>query len=259
MANPAAGMLRHARGAFLLSIVLFAVIVYHHSIIQSGYSERMSAARSEEQPHWQAAARWEWVLAPAEGGATAACEALSARVCGSPAMDGYAHVNASCLRSSPAARWWRNAAASGRLAEKAFLEAHVEQRADYDGVAVKWGLGHKAASAQACAQACLDHVPAPALTDSAQGVQDLPCNAFSWCGDASGCFEPDIHRHEYRDCWLKFAEAPLEPEVNMRGELPPDFRARHPRAPVTVQWASGVLLPAPLQPGNGTWSPRYSW
>lgn len=44
-------------------------------------------------------------------------------------------------------------------------------------------------------------------------VQDLPCNAFSWCGDTAGCFEPDIHRHEYRDCWLKFTEAPLVPEV----------------------------------------------
>ena len=49
--------------------------------------------------------------------------------------------------------------------------------------------------------------------DSAVTVQDLPCNAFSWCGDTGGCFEPDIHRHEYRDCWLKFTEAPLAPEV----------------------------------------------
>ena len=70
----------------------------------------------------------------------------------------YKRVNASCLRASPTALWWQ--AAKGQLAERSFLEAHVEDNADYDGVAVKWGLGNKAASAQACAQACLEHVPA---------------------------------------------------------------------------------------------------
>ena len=48
-------------------------------------------------------------------------------------------------------------------------------------------------------------------------------------------------------------------QVNMRGNLSEEYRARHPRAPVTVQWATGVLLPAPLRPSNGSWSPRYSW
>ena len=48
-------------------------------------------------------------------------------------------------------------------------------------------------------------------------------------------------------------------QVNMRGNLSEEYRARHPRAPVTVQWVTGVLLPAPLRPSNGSWSPRYSW
>ena len=48
-------------------------------------------------------------------------------------------------------------------------------------------------------------------------------------------------------------------QVNMRGNLSEEYRARHPRAPVTVQWATGVLLPAPLRPSNGSWSPRFSW
>ena len=69
-------------------------------------------------------------------------------------------MNASCLRASPTARWWQAAAGKGQLGERGALEAHVEERADYDGVAVKWGLGNKAASAAACGQACLDHVPA---------------------------------------------------------------------------------------------------
>ena len=45
----------------------------------------------------------------------------------------------------------------------------------------------------------------------------------------------------------------------MRGDLPQDYRARHPRTPVTVQWTAGVLLPSPLRPSNGTWSPRFFW
>jgi len=69
-------------------------------------------------------------------------------------------VNASCLRSSPTAQWWRQVGANGRAAG---LAAHLEERADYDGVAVVWGLGHKAATAQACGEACLNYVPAPPL------------------------------------------------------------------------------------------------
>ena len=48
-------------------------------------------------------------------------------------------------------------------------------------------------------------------------------------------------------------------QVNMRGNLSEEYRARHPRAPVTVQWATGVLLPEPLRPSNGSWSPRLAW
>ena len=39
MADQAAGVLRHATAAFLVSMVLFGVIVYHHSSMQSTYSE----------------------------------------------------------------------------------------------------------------------------------------------------------------------------------------------------------------------------
>lgn len=45
----------------------------------------------------------------------------------------------------------------------------------------------------------------------------------------------------------------------MRGDLPHDYRVRHADAPAVVQWTAGVLLPAPLRPSNGTWSPRFYW
>jgi hypothetical protein len=76
----------------------------------------------------------------------------------------YAHVDFGCLRRSPTARWWRGAADAGRLGT---LVPWVEEAADYDGIAVVWGLGHKAASAAACAQACLDHAPGPTPANGA--------------------------------------------------------------------------------------------
>ena len=41
----------------------------------------------------------------------------------------------------------------------------------------------------------------------------LPCTAFSWCSQQT-CFEPDAHTHSFGDCWLKFTEGPLNPEVS---------------------------------------------
>lgn len=73
------------------------------------------------------------------------------------------------------------------------------------------------------------------------------------------CFEPDAHNHTFGDCWLKWCEAPARPEINFRGALPPEFRARHPSAPARVQWTAGVLLPAGVRYTNGTLSPRFYW
>lgn len=42
----------------------------------------------------------------------------------------------------------------------------------------------------------------------------LPCTAFSWCSQQA-CFEPDAHTHSFGDCWLKFTEGPLNPEVSI--------------------------------------------
>lgn len=59
---------------------------------------------------------------------------LYERVCGSPAVDGYAHVNASCLAASPTARWYRQH--MGKDVQWSELVAHIEHRADFDGLAV---------------------------------------------------------------------------------------------------------------------------
>ena len=101
-------------------------------------------------------------------GAAAAFEAL-VRECGSPAADAYVSANPGCLGRSGTARAYRRVreGAVGRL-EWALWQ---EERADYDGLAVRWGVGWKQESARACAEACLAHEPG-----SVPGpFEDLPC------------------------------------------------------------------------------------
>ncbi|KAI8464342.1 MAG: hypothetical protein J3K34DRAFT_120330 [Monoraphidium minutum] len=189
---------------------------------------------------------------------------LETRVCGSPAVDGYANVKPECLFASPTARWYRGWVAGG--GDPAALVAHLEAASDIDGIAVKWGIGNKHDSAEGCARDCwcatrrATHARVrahrPGQVDGP--FKELPCNAFSWCG-APVCFEPDAHNHTQGDCWLKWAEAPASPELNMRGDLPPDYRKRHPTAPPRAQWVAGVLLPPGVGFTNGSWSPRWAW
>ncbi len=141
----------------------------------------------------------------------------------------------------------------------------LEQHADYDGLAVVWGIGHTTQTAEDCAEACRSysptlqqggecslfiltmHAPAPMLFcsgwrfaaqfififcadrlpvavalaclpdvlmlfNAAGPFSRLPCNVFTWCSQQT-CFEPDVHTHSFGDCWLKFSEGPLNPEV----------------------------------------------
>lgn len=175
---------------------------------------------------------------------------LSTRVCGSPAIDGYAHVDPSCLRNSPTARWWAETKPTPDD-----LVIHIERRSDYDGIAVAWGIGNKKRSVEECAEACRQHVP---NLQDAEGFGALPCNAFVFCTQPV-CFEPDAHKHTLGDCWLKFTEGPASPEVNMSGMLSEEQRNRHADSPKVVQWDGGVVLPRGVQLTNGTWSPRYLW
>lgn len=102
----------------------------------------------------------------------------------------YAHVNPTCLENSPTNSWHKRYEAAGGRHED--LVAHIEERADYDGLAVRWGINHKTESVEECAEACRNHKPNPL----GSGPFDaLPCNVFVWCGGAEECFEPDAHHH----------------------------------------------------------------
>lgn len=206
------------------------------------------ATEAGAAPHLGAAAA-QPAAAAAESGLQ---QLLSQRVCGSPAVDGYAHVEPKCLYSSPAAKWWKEWEAGG--GQRQDLVVHIEKSADYDGLAVAWGIGNTKASVEECAEACRAHKANP----GGSLFEPLPCNAFAFCPDEV-CFEPDAHSHSKGDCWLKFTEGPASPEVNFRGEIRAEQRARHPKAPNAVQWQSGVLLPKGVQLTNGSWSPRYDW
>ena len=65
----------------------------------------------------------------------------------SPAIDGYAHVEPTCLVNSTTNIEFDRAETS-RLEQIAWIEKY----ASYDGLAVRWGIGHKAATAEQCAQ-----------------------------------------------------------------------------------------------------------
>ncbi|EFN55718.1 hypothetical protein CHLNCDRAFT_134029 [Chlorella variabilis] len=175
---------------------------------------------------------------------------METRVCGRPAVDGYAHVVPSCLEESPTNKWWQE-----NKPQPDDLDIHIERHADYDGLAVGWGIGNTKGSIEECAEACRQHKP-KGPSDGPFG--NLPCNAFAWCA-FDNCFEPDAHKHGKGDCWLKFTEGPASPEVNMRGRLSLAAQKRHPQAPKEVQWHAGVLLPHGVTLTNGSWSPRHDW
>mmetsp|Transcript_14643 Transcript_14643/g.46587 ORF Transcript_14643/g.46587 Transcript_14643/m.46587 type:complete len:249 (+) Transcript_14643:420-1166(+) len=175
------------------------------------------------------------------------------RECGSPAVDGYAHVKPECLEHSATAVIWKEWVAAGHQAAE--LACSVEEEADFDGLAVAWGPFHKKASAEECMEACRVHRPGPHVGGP---FQNLPCNSFTWCPHEE-CFEPDAHHHTRGDCWLKFTEAPQSPELNMRGSLEDSLMKRHAKAPRRTPWSGGVCLLPGMVLTNGTWGPRYSW
>ena len=185
------------------------------------------------------------------------------RECGSPAADAYASVNATCLERSRTA-----VETLLPLNSESSVVAWHERSASFDGLAVRWGIGHFQPSAAACAFACVRHVPPGVKVGGPFGA--LPCNAFVWCPvDVEGgvCFEPDAHTHGAGDCWLKFTETPEAPQVNQRERNDDDaffvngvsFKDRHPDAPFSTQWTSGVVLPTGWTPSRGTYGPRARW
>lgn len=216
------------------------------------------AAGSEQRKHTRAL---EWLRSFGD----AAPPPPSARACGSPAVDGYAHVDVGCLERSPTAVAWRLAALEAMERGAALTSApyghttHSERHVSLDGLAVAWGLTHNQPTAEACAAACLAHTPGPGKHGP---FKNLPCNVWVWCPDEK-CFEPDAHSHTRHNCWLKFSELPESPEVNQRGVMAEhgfaQYRTRHKDAPEVTQWVSGTVLPKGLAMTNGTWGPRANW
>jgi len=189
------------------------------------------------------------------------------RECGSPAIDGYAHVNMTCLISSATNREFD---VSREARERQVV--WIEENASYDGIAVRWGIHHTTNSATECAEKCKEHEP---RNRNATTAEALPCNVFVWCpipkqGDAAAfrCFEPDAHEHFAGDCWLKFSETPESVEVNQRGandavgftnDRAVSYAQRHAKMPNLVHWSSGVVLPPGVTPSGGTLGPRAKW
>ena len=199
--------------------------------------------------------------------AVATSSTTRVRECGSPAVDGYAHVNMTCFIES-ATNVEFDVSAAAREASVAWIEHH----ASYDGIAVRWGIHHTANTVEECAQRCKDHV---VRNRTATTAEALPCNVFVWCPmpperekETFRCFEPDAHEHFPGDCWLKFSEVPEAVEVNQRGSNDAEgftndqgvtYARRHEGMPPAVHWSSGVVLPPGVTPSAGTLSPRAKW
>lgn len=69
----------------------------------------------------------------------------------------YAHVSPECIEQSPTNMWWQEWRRSG--ASKQHAEAVLEEHADYDGIAVVWGIGHFKQTVEECAEACRTYEP----------------------------------------------------------------------------------------------------
>ena len=181
----------------------------------------------------------------------------TSRACGSPAIDGYAHVAPRCVEQSPTATRYAALLRAHGSEMGSVLEAHHELHADYDGLGVRWGIGNKKPTWQACEASCRAFNPA---SSGGAPFRGLPCNTWTWCSEPV-CFEPDAHKHSLGDCWLKFQELPEAPEVNMRTPgMRPAFMKRHRKEMAGgCSWHSGVMLPPGTKMTNGTWGPRAYW
>lgn len=117
-------------------------------------------------------------------------------------------------------------------------ECYPTKNADYDGDAVRWGLGNKASSAAECCRQCKEH------------KGERPCNIWVWCGDPSGeCWTMDIHEHRTGDCWLKH-QAGLKGDlsnlkINHKGAFTQEFKREHKTAPELIPWTAGVIVRNP--------------
>eukprot|EP00899_Mesostigma_viride_P001962 jgi/Mesvir1/11767/Mv00134-RA.1 len=130
------------------------------------------------------------------------------------------------------------------------LVCHMKENIDYDGYAVRWGIGHTTQTWQECSEACKKHTPEP--------PHYFDCNIWVWCGKPR-CFAPAAHEFTFGQCWLKHQDDPTHPHVNMVGRYSDEYRRTHPSAPEMVDWTAGVCLPSGTALGAGVPSSRSHW
>ena len=137
-----------------------------------------------------------------------------------------------------------------------------EQHTDMAGKVIKFGVGHRAASAQDCCDKCATHAQAHATKGRA-------CNIWTFCG-LPVCWGLDSGwNHTYGECWLRH-QPEDEPSYGQRGALADDYRKKHTRVrsgckhnqpwacpPTHVPWTSGMLHHKPT-PSNG-WETAGGW
>ena len=124
-----------------------------------------------------------------------------------------------------------------------------EQHTDMAGNVIKFGVGHRAASAQDCCDKCATHAQAHATKGRA-------CNIWTFCG-LPVCWGLDSGwNHTYGECWLKHQPRPERPEAGAYGAYPDGYRRKHRTAPELVQWMSGSLATTPTITVDG---PKWHW
>ena len=140
------------------------------------------------------------------------------------------------MERSPTALRYAKALAAGTP-----LVGFTDLAADYDGLGVRWGIGHKKERWEDCEEACRAFNRGALRGGPFRG---LPCNTWTWCSQKvrtcvqcmqvcmrllvqtkhvatrtqlqvhaifllppqptlQVCFEPDAHSHSLGDCWLK--------------------------------------------------------
>ena len=97
----------------------------------------------------------------------------TSRACGSPAVGAYSKIPQGCMERSPTALRYAKALAAGTP-----LIGFTDLAADYDGLGVRWGIGHKKERWEDCEEACRAFNRGALRGGPFRG---LPCNTWTWC------------------------------------------------------------------------------
>ena len=116
-----------------------------------------------------------------------------------------------------------------------------EPHSDTGGIAVVFGIKHKAESAQICCDKCREHAANPKHIKG--------CNSWVYC-PLPVCWGLDTGwNHTLGECWLKWQADPTKPLYGQRGAYTAEYRRKYKYvrtgAPSHVPWTGGVLGQTP--------------